>query len=87
MYGWCSVFIFILLVSVIFVLFGKISFVVLLEYLLLLSLLLILISYLIFVLSYYYLLRNIFVFIFVVGFFNAGVTGSLYLLFNFFYIW
>ncbi|AYO14558.1 hypothetical protein D0812_09140 [Vibrio owensii] len=45
----------------------------------------ILISYLIFLLSYRYLPRNIFVFIFVAGFFNGALTGSLHLLINSFY--
>ncbi len=52
------------------------------EYLLLSVLLPILISYAIFALSYHYLPRNIFVFIFVAGFFNGGMTGSLHLLLN-----
>ncbi|CAM2741249.1 energy-coupling factor ABC transporter permease [Vibrio mytili] len=46
------------------------------------ALLPILTSYLIFLLSFHYLPRNIFVFIFVAGFFNGALTGSLHLLFN-----
>ncbi len=53
--------------------------------LLLSSLLPILISYLVFLLSYHYLPRNIFTFIFVAGFFNGAITGSLHLLINSFY--
>ncbi|ENV1392879.1 energy-coupling factor ABC transporter permease [Vibrio cholerae] len=87
MYGWRSAFILTLPVSATLALFGKISFAALPEYLLLSSLLPILISYSIFALSYHYLPRNIFVFIFVAGFFNAGVTGSLHLLLNSLYIW
>lgn len=87
MYGWRSAFILTLPVSAALALFGKISFAALPEYLLLSSLLPILISYSIFALSYHYLPRNIFVFIFVAGFFNAGVTGSLHLLLNSLYIW
>ncbi len=45
----------------------------------------ILISYTVFLLSYHYLPRNIFVFIFIAGFFNGALTGSLHLLFNSFY--
>ncbi|MGR5235388.1 energy-coupling factor ABC transporter permease [Vibrio alfacsensis] len=45
----------------------------------------ILVSQLIFILSYQYLPRNIFVFIFVAGFFNGAITGSLHLLVNTFY--
>lgn len=49
------------------------------------ALLPIFISYLVFLLSYHYLPRNIFVFIFVAGFFNGAITGSLHLLINSFY--
>ncbi len=49
------------------------------------ALLPILISYSVFILSYHYLPRNIFVFIFVAGFFNGALTGSLHLLLNSFY--
>ncbi|QYO70964.1 energy-coupling factor ABC transporter permease [Vibrio cholerae] len=87
MYGWRSAFILTLPVGAALALFGKISFTALPEYLLLSSLLPILISYSVFALSYHYLPRNIFVFIFVAGFFNAGVTGSLHLLLNSLYIW
>ncbi|MGR5485397.1 energy-coupling factor ABC transporter permease [Vibrio alfacsensis] len=45
----------------------------------------ILISQLVFILSYQFLPRNIFVFIFVAGFFNGAITGSLHLLGNAFY--
>ncbi|PFG45867.1 putative membrane protein [Vibrio sp. ES.051] len=45
----------------------------------------ILISHLVFILSYHYLPRNLFVFIFVAGFFNGAITGSLHLLINSFY--
>ncbi|KHD26698.1 membrane protein [Vibrio caribbeanicus] len=45
------------------------------------------ISQLVFRFSYCYLPRNIFVFIFVAGFFNGAVTGSLHLLTSGVYIW
>lgn len=87
MYGWRSAFIITIPVTTALALVGKISFAALPEYLLLSSLLSILISYSVFALSYHYLPRNIFVFIFVAGFFNAGLTGSLHLLINSLYIW
>ncbi|EEX66870.1 energy-coupling factor ABC transporter permease [Vibrio metoecus] len=87
MYGWRSAFIITIPITAALALFGKISFAALPEYLLLSSLLPILISYSVFALSYHYLPRNIFVFIFVAGFFNAGVTGSLHLLLNSLYVW
>ncbi|ENM5834000.1 energy-coupling factor ABC transporter permease [Vibrio metoecus] len=87
MYGWRSAFIITIPVTAALALFGKISLAALPEYLLLSSLLPILISYSVFALSYHYLPRNIFVFIFVAGFFNAGVTGSLHLLLNSLYVW
>ncbi|ENM5742938.1 energy-coupling factor ABC transporter permease [Vibrio metoecus] len=87
MYGWRSAFIITIPVTTALALVGKISFAALPEYLLLSSLLPILISYSVFALSYHYLPRNIFVFIFVAGFFNAGLTGSLHLLINSLYIW
>ncbi|WP_154171636.1 energy-coupling factor ABC transporter permease [Vibrio metoecus] len=87
MYGWRSAFIITIPVTTALALVGKISFAALPEYLLLSSLLPILISYSVFALSYHYLPRNIFVFIFVAGFFNAGVTGSLHLLLNSLYVW
>ncbi|ENM5786820.1 hypothetical protein CGT92_07830 [Vibrio metoecus] len=87
MYGWRSAFIITIPITAALALFGKISLAALPEYLLLSSLLPILISYSVFALSYHYLPRNIFVFIFVAGFFNAGVTGSLHLLLNSLYVW
>ncbi len=45
------------------------------------------ITYVIFLLSFHYLPRNIFVFIFVAGFFNGAITGSLHLLINASYYW
>lgn len=69
MYGWRSAFIITIPITAALALFGKISLAALPEYLLLSSLLPILISYSVFALSYHYLPRNIFVFIFVAGFF------------------
>lgn len=82
MYGWRCAFLVTIPVSVALVIVGKISLFGLSEYLLLSSLLPILISYSVFALSYHYLPRNIFVFIFIAGFLNGGVTGSLHLLIN-----
>jgi len=82
MYGWRCAFLVTIPVSIALVIVGKIPLFGLSEYLLLSSLLPILISYSVFALSYHYLPRNIFVFIFIAGFFNGGVTGSLHLLIN-----
>lgn len=82
MYGWRCAFVLTLPVTVALVVVGKLGLYDVPEYLLLSVLLPILISYAIFALSYHYLPRNIFVFIFVAGFFNGGMTGSLHLLLN-----
>ncbi len=82
MFGWRCAFILTIPVSFALVIVGKISLFGLPEYLLLSCLLPILISYAIFSISYHYLPRNIFVFIFIAGFFNGGLTGSLHLLIN-----
>lgn len=82
MFGWRSAFILTIPVSCALIIVGKISLYGLPEYLLLSCLLPILISYAIFSISYHYFPRNIFVFIFVAGFFNGGLTGSLHLLIN-----
>ncbi|EKO3953533.1 energy-coupling factor ABC transporter permease [Vibrio fluvialis] len=82
MYGWRCAFVLTLPVTVALVVAGKLGLYDVPEYLLLSVLLPILISYAIFALSYHYLPRNIFVFIFVAGFFNGGMTGSLHLLLN-----
>ncbi len=82
MFGWQCAFILSMPVSVALVLIGKLALFALPEYLLLSCLVPILITYAIFSLSYYYLPRNIFVFIFIAGFFNGGLTGSLHLVIN-----
>lgn len=82
MYGWRCAFVLTLPVTLALVVVGKLGLYDIPEYLLLSVLLPILISYAIFALSYHYLPRNIFVFIFVAGFFNGGMTGSLHLLLN-----
>ncbi|ELL7085064.1 energy-coupling factor ABC transporter permease [Vibrio fluvialis] len=82
MYGRRCAFVLTLPVTVALVVVGKLGLYDVPEYLLLSVLLPILISYAIFALSYHYLPRNIFVFIFVAGFFNGGMTGSLHLLLN-----
>ncbi|ENM3790662.1 energy-coupling factor ABC transporter permease [Vibrio cholerae] len=82
MYGWRSAFLLTIPVTAALVVVGKLGVYDVPEYLLLSALLPILISYAIFALSYHYLPRNIFVFIFVAGFFNGGMTGSLHLLLN-----
>ncbi len=82
MFGWRCAFILTIPVSFALVIVGKISLFGLPEYLLLSCLLPILTSYAVFSISYHYLPRNIFVFIFIAGFFNGGLTGSLHLLIN-----
>lgn len=82
MFGWRCAFILTIPVAAALALIGKLSFVELPEFILLSCLIPILISYAIFSLSYHYLPRNIFVFIFIAGFFNGGITGSLHLLIN-----
>ncbi|MDV7103020.1 energy-coupling factor ABC transporter permease [Vibrio sp. TH_r3] len=52
------------------------------QYLLFSSLLPILISYSIFIVSFHYLPKNIFIFIFIAGFLNGAITGSVHLVLN-----
>lgn len=87
MYGWRCAFIITLPVTLALTLLGKINLTALPEFLLISCLLPIVISYLIFTLSYHYLPRNIFVFIFIGGFFNAGITASLHVFINALFVW
>nr|WP_245688384.1 energy-coupling factor ABC transporter permease [Vibrio sonorensis] len=80
MYGWRVAYLLSMLVSLLLCAAGKLDWQLLPEYILISCLLPILISYGVFLLSYRHLPRNIFVFIFVAGFFNGGITGSLHLL-------
>lgn len=82
MYGWRIAFLLTIPVAFALALTGKLTLVDIPEYLMLSSLIPILISYGVFLLSYRCLPRNIFVFIFVAGFFNGGLTGSLHLTIN-----
>ncbi|MCW8335522.1 energy-coupling factor ABC transporter permease [Vibrio sp. SCSIO 43135] len=82
MYGWKSAFTITIPITFGLALFGTISFYHIPVYLLVSSLIPILVSYLVFELSYRFLPRNIFVFIFVAGFFNAAFTGSIHLVVN-----
>ena len=86
MYGWRSAYALSIVVSIILAIIGTIEFSQLPEYLLFSCLLPIWVSYVVFLLSYRFLPRNIFVFIFVAGFFNGAITGSTHLLFNSLYI-
>ncbi|WP_375750331.1 energy-coupling factor ABC transporter permease [Vibrio sp. HN007] len=61
---------------------NQISFDSVAEYLFLSSLIPVLTSYSIYKLSFSYLPRNIFIFIFVAGFFNGAITGSVHLMAN-----
>lgn len=87
MYGWRSAFIITIPVTLALAVTGKLHYADIPEYLLLSSALPIVISYAIFALSYHYLPRNIFVFIFVAGFFNGAATGALHILINSGYYW
>ncbi|MFH4413018.1 energy-coupling factor ABC transporter permease [Vibrio diabolicus] len=85
MYGWRMAFLISIPAMLVNHLLHDVSLLQLPTSLVLSSLLPIFISYLVFLLSYHYLPRNIFVFIFVAGFFNGAITGSLHLLINSFY--
>lgn len=85
MYGWRMAFLISIPAMLVNHLLHDVSLLQLPTSLVLSALLPIFISYLVFLLSYHYLPRNIFVFIFVAGFFNAAITGSLHLLINSFY--
>ncbi|AMG12671.2 TPA: hypothetical protein I7680_12710 [Vibrio vulnificus] len=82
MFGWRMAFLLTLPVYALLTAFGDLTVQQLPSTILLSSLAPILFSYAVFVLSYHYLPRNIFVFIFIAGFFNAGLTGSVHLLIN-----
>lgn len=85
MYGWRMAFLISIPAMLVNHLLHDVSLLQLPTSLVLSALLPIFISYLVFLLSYHYLSRNIFVFIFVAGFFNGAITGSLHLLINSFY--
>ncbi|MCS0024993.1 MULTISPECIES: energy-coupling factor ABC transporter permease [Vibrio diabolicus subgroup] len=82
MYGWRMAFLISIPAMLVNHLLHDVSLLQLPTSLVLSALLPIFISYLVFLLSYHYLPRNIFVFIFVAGFFNGAITGSLHLLIN-----
>lgn len=82
MYGWRSAYAISIVVSLILSLTGTLTLSQVPEYLLFSCLLPIGMSYILFLLSYRFLPRNIFVFIFVAGFFNGAITGSFHLLTN-----
>ncbi|AVF59578.1 energy-coupling factor ABC transporter permease [Vibrio diabolicus] len=85
MYGWRMAFLISIPAMLVNHLLHDVSLLQLPTSLVLSALLPIFISYLVFLLSYHYLPRNILVFIFVAGFFNGAITGSLHLLINSFY--
>lgn len=82
MYGWRSAFALSIAIVLLMTLFGSLAWTALPQFLVFSALLPIAISYAIFLLSYHYLPRNIFVFIFVAGFLNGALTGTLHLLIN-----
>ncbi|MGR5133518.1 energy-coupling factor ABC transporter permease [Vibrio alfacsensis] len=85
MYGWRMAFLLCIPAMIANHLIHDTSLLMLPTSLMLSALIPILISHLVFILSYQFLPRNIFVFIFVAGFFNGAITGSLHLLANAFY--
>ncbi|CAM3741149.1 energy-coupling factor ABC transporter permease [Vibrio aquimaris] len=86
MYGWRSACGLTIVISISLCFFGQIDPYQLPSYIVLSGFIPILISYSVFLLSYLYLPRNIFVFIFVAGFFNGAFTGSMHLLTNAVYL-
>ncbi|WP_341662969.1 energy-coupling factor ABC transporter permease [Vibrio sp.] len=86
MYGWRSACGLTIVIAISLSFFGQIEPYKLPSYIVLSCFLPVMISYSIFLLSYSYLPRNIFVFIFVAGFFNGAFTGSLHLLMNAIYL-
>ncbi|KGY12092.1 membrane protein [Vibrio tubiashii] len=82
MYGWQSASALSIVITLLMAVIGKVSFFSVPEYLLMSCLIPVSISYVTFSLSYHFLPRNIFVFIFVAGFLNGGVTGTLHLIIN-----
>ncbi|MEF1291906.1 energy-coupling factor ABC transporter permease [Vibrio sp. M260118] len=82
MYGWQSAFALSIVITLLMAIIGELTFFAVPEYLLMSCLLPISISYVTFWASYSYLPRNIFVFIFVAGFLNGGLTGTLHLFSN-----
>ena len=87
MYGWRSAIALSVIVSIALSIIGKLSWPQLPEYLLFSCFVPIAISHTVFLASYQFLPRNIFVFIFVAGFFNGAITGSLHLLINGIYLY
>ncbi|KLN64658.1 energy-coupling factor ABC transporter permease [Vibrio sp. VPAP30] len=86
MYGWQSAFALAIVICVLMALFGELAFQTIPEYLVLSCLFPIVVSYSIFLASYRYLPRNIFIFIFIAGFLNGGLTGTLHLIANSVYL-
>lgn len=81
-YGWRTAFVLTIPVALAMVLTDNLAFENLANFLLLSSLLPILTSYAIYYFSYRYLNRNIFIYIFVAGFFSGGATSSIHLISN-----
>nr|WP_303047972.1 energy-coupling factor ABC transporter permease [Vibrio ostreicida] len=82
MYGARSAYAIAIIITTLLTLFGQLSLSELPSYLIVSCLIPIVISHSLFMLSYRYLPRNVFVFIFVAGFFNGALTGSAHLLVN-----
>ncbi|NVD06929.1 hypothetical protein FCU94_08385 [Vibrio sp. JPW-9-11-11] len=82
MYGWRSAFALSLPITLLMSLLGPLTWANVPEFLVFSALIPILMSYGVFLVSYHYLPRNIFVFIFIAGFLNGALTGSVHLLIN-----
>ncbi|WP_332059000.1 energy-coupling factor ABC transporter permease [Vibrio panuliri] len=80
MYGWRVAYLLCVPIALSLALFGTLTLEAMGQYLLLSCLIPLLTSYVVFLLSYRYLPRNIFVYIFVAGFFNGAITGSVHIL-------
>lgn len=84
-YGWRVAFLLTLPVSIALIITGQLELNNLIPFLFVSSLLPILLSQAVFFVSYQVLPRNIFIYIFIAGFLNGGLTGSCHLLINAFY--
>ena len=80
MYGWRVAYLLCWPIVFSLALFGSLSFALIGQYLFLSCFIPILTSHVIFLMSYRYLPRNIFVYIFVAGFFNGAISGSVHLM-------
>lgn len=81
-FGWRTAFLLTIPVTLGLCLTQQLPYAQLFDYLFISSLIPITISYMVFVLSFRYLPKNIFIYIFIAGFFNGGLTSSTHFVFN-----